>query len=216
MPATGRATLVLVPTEREAALLARAGGLGRGLALEALCGFGPIAAAARAARLFERLTPARALLVGAAGSYDTARLPPGAARCFARVVQDGVVARALGFRQLDAGDGAPKREEESLALALPRGAAHAHAALLVTVGAPGEDVAARRARHPDALAEDMEGFAVALAAREALVPLAIVRGISNAVGERDRARWDLPAALAAARALALEALESREPWDAPR
>jgi len=215
MPATGRATLVLVPTEREAALLARAGGLGRGLALEALCVFGPIAAAARAARLFERLTPARVLLVGAAGSYDSARLPSGSARLFARVAQDGVVARGLGFRQLDPGDGAPGPEEQ-LALARPRVAGKPCAGLLLSVGASGEDVAARRARWPEAEAEDMEGFAVALAAREAGVPLAIVRGISNAVGERERARWDLAGALGAARALALEALESRAPWDVER
>ena len=213
MPAPGRATLVLVPTEREARLVADAGGLGRGLALEALCGFGPLAAAARAARLFERLTPARALLVGAAGTYDAAALPVGAACAFARVAQEGVVARGLGFSQLDAADAPRAAREDELALAQPPLAAALRADLLVTVGAPGADAAARRARHPGAVAEDMEGFAVALAARAAGVPLAIVRGVSNVVGETDRARWDLAGALAAARALALEALEARAPWE---
>lgn len=208
---SGRPTLVLVPTEPEARLLARAGGLGRGLALEAHCGFGPVAAAARAARLFERLTPARVLLLGAAGSYDLSRLPVGSARCFARVAQDGVVARALGFRQLDPGHGERCDAEESLALARPPLAPRALADLLVSVGAPGADVAARRARHPAAVAEDMEGFSVALAAREVGVPLAIVRGISNAVGKRTG--WDLAAALCAARELALELLESPAGWE---
>lgn len=210
MPAAGRATLVLVPTERELRLLADAGGLGRGLALEALCGFGPIAAAAASARLFERLDPARALLVGAAGTYDAARLPVGAARAFARVAQDGLAARALGFSQLHPGDAAVAAREEELDLARP---AVECGGLLVSVAAPGTDLAARRARHPDALAEDMEGFAVALAARAAGVPLAIVRGVSNVVGEADRARWDLAGALAAARALALAALASSAPWE---
>lgn len=214
MQSPGRATLVLVPTELEARLLASAGGLGRGLALEAHCGFGPIAAAARSARLIERLTPARILLLGAAGSYDIARLPVGAARCFARVAQDGVVACALGFRQLDPGRGERADDEESLALARPALDASRCAGLLLSVGAPGADLAARAARHPTAQAEDMEGFAVALAAREAQIPLSIVRGISNEVGERSG--WDVAAALRAARELALEVLESRAAWETVR
>jgi futalosine hydrolase len=51
-----------------------------------------------------------------------------------------------------------------------------------------------------ALGEDMEGFAVALAAARLGVPLAVVRAASNAAGEGDRSRWDLPGALAALRA----------------
>jgi futalosine hydrolase len=65
-------------------------------------------------------------------------------------------------------------------------------------GSPAE-AAGRARRHHGALAEDMEGFAVALACRRLAVPLTILRGVSNAAGERDRARWDLSAALAAAR-----------------
>ena len=55
----------------------------------------------------------------------------------------------------------------------------------------------RRARFRDALAEDMEGFAVAFACALAGVPVSIVRGISNVVGDRDPAHWRIPAALAA-------------------
>jgi futalosine hydrolase len=52
------------------------------------------------------------------------------------------------------------------------------------------------ARH-DPLAEAMEGYGVAIAASAFGVPFAEVRSISNPVGRRDRARWDLPAAMSA-------------------
>jgi futalosine hydrolase len=52
------------------------------------------------------------------------------------------------------------------------------------------------------VAEDMEGFAVALACRLVGVPLDIVRGISNDAGDRDKVRWQVPQALRAAADLA--------------
>lgn len=55
-------------------------------------------------------------------------------------------------------------------------------------------------RHPDAVAEAMEGFGVAAAAR--LWPATAfgeIRTISNAVGPRDRAAWRIPQALATLR-----------------
>ncbi|MDG4763468.1 futalosine hydrolase [Solwaraspora sp. WMMD406] len=52
-------------------------------------------------------------------------------------------------------------------------------------------------RHPDALAEAMEGYGVACAAALARLPFAELRTISNPVGPRDRSRWRIPAALAA-------------------
>ena len=207
-PCSGRATLLLVPTELEARLLAELGGLGR--APLALCGFGPLASAARTARLLAQLDPGRVLLVGAAGTWDTQRLPIGTARAFAQVAQDGVHARRHGFSQLGTARVQHEEREEQLELARPAGAA----GLLLSVGAPllaGAELDARRARHPAALAEDMEGFGVALAAALAGVPLAIVRGISNAVGQREG--WDLRGALAAARELALEHLESSAGWE---
>lgn len=57
---------------------------------------------------------------------------------------------------------------------------------------------------PAAAAEDMEGFAVAMACRLRGVPLDIVRGISNAAGDRDRSHWQVSAALEAAGRLALQ------------
>jgi futalosine hydrolase len=54
-----------------------------------------------------------------------------------------------------------------------------------------------RTRHPDAVAEAMEGFGVATAASRAGLPFAEVRAVSNAVGPRDRSAWRIVDALAA-------------------
>lgn len=62
-----------------------------------------------------------------------------------------------------------------------------------------------RRRHPEAVAEAMEGYGVAVAAAQAGLPFAELRTISNPIGPRDRDSWRLREALtaltAAARAL---------------
>jgi futalosine hydrolase len=68
------------------------------------------------------------------------------------------------------------------------------------------EVAARRARHPEAAGEEMEGFAVAIAARLHGVGLTIVRGFSNVAGDRDRAGWRIEDALRRAAAVVMEAV----------
>ena len=62
----------------------------------------------------------------------------------------------------------------------------------------------RLAKHPEAAAEDMEGFGVAVSCVLADVPLQIIRGISNRAGDRDKRHWDIEGALHAAAALALK------------
>ncbi|WP_018218244.1 futalosine hydrolase [Salinispora vitiensis] len=52
-------------------------------------------------------------------------------------------------------------------------------------------------RHPDAVAEAMEGYGVAVAAAQAGLPFVELRTISNPVGPRDRDAWRLREALAA-------------------
>jgi futalosine hydrolase len=212
--------LVLVPTDPERRLLAPAlaGGLGPAGRIE-LCGFGPVAAAARSAALIAAHAPARVLLVGIAGRLD-ARLDIGAAYRFDRVAcygvgagsGDGFVpAEALGWRQWP-GDPPDPAVAVGDMIELPEdviGRVPAHGLLLTacTASATAEDVVQRMKLFPDATAEDMEGFAVALACRLSGVPLTIIRGISNTAGDRDHARWRVPEALAAAAALSLQTLE---------
>jgi futalosine hydrolase len=207
----GSPTLLLVPTNVEREGLAALGGFEPGVALEEDCGFGPIAAAARTASLLARMRPARVLLLGIAGSYDVASFPVGSAARIQRVEIDGL--ETAGFEQAP-GIGA------SLDLAtspLPvRG--EARATVLVTVLSPSASIRQaeeRLERHPEATAEDMEGYGVAVACAIERVPLAIVRGIANAAGDRNRNGWKIREALAAARVLAIELLGQRE-WAPPR
>ena len=202
----GSRPLLLVPTALEREVLLRLGGF-PALTLE-LCGFGPIAAAARAAGLLSELRPARVLLLGIAGSFDLGRAPLESAHFFARIRLEGVWA-GQGAEQRSAGAlGFPHWRDERGPIGdeLELGAGAAELLTVCAAAASRAEAEERRARHPAALAEDMEGFGVALACRLAGVELHVVRGISNRAGERDRQTWRVEGALRAARALALEHL----------
>ncbi|MEV2236673.1 futalosine hydrolase [Micromonospora sp. NPDC049891] len=57
-------------------------------------------------------------------------------------------------------------------------------------------------RHPDAVAEAMEGYGVAVAASQAGVPFVELRTVSNPIGPRDRDAWRMRDALTALTAAA--------------
>ncbi|MEV4540646.1 futalosine hydrolase [Micromonospora echinaurantiaca] len=54
-----------------------------------------------------------------------------------------------------------------------------------------------RRRHPDAVAEAMEGYGVGVAAAHAGLPFVELRTVSNPIGPRDRDAWRMREALAA-------------------
>jgi futalosine hydrolase len=208
-------TLVLVPTDLERRLLEPVLSAARapGDRLEG-CGFGPVAAAARTAALLAAARPERVLLVGIAGRLDE-RLALGGAARFSHVACHGIgagtgadfsPAGALGWPHWPGDDpAAPVAIGDVIACGTAAGPAAAPAGLLLTAcaaSATAADVRDRTRLFPGAVAEDMEGFAVALACRLAGVPLDIVRGISNDAGDRDTARWRVPEALRAAADLA--------------
>lgn len=214
-------TLVLVPTDLERRRLEDHGGIDAELGTLELCGFGAIAAAARTSHLLGRLSPNRVLLLGIAGAYDTETHPVGSALEFSTVSVDGIGAGegvntkgppALGFPQWPgSAETTPHPILDEIVLASESGPE-----LLTTCAASDspEHAAQRRERHPNAAAEDMEGFAVAMACAMHSVPLRIVRGVSNRVGDRDPAHWRIPSALGAARELALDILKSNAGWSA--
>ncbi|MCA9133326.1 MAG: hypothetical protein KDA45_09235, partial [Planctomycetales bacterium] len=70
-----------------------------------------------------------------------------------------------------------------------------------------EEVAFRQQKFPQAVAEDMEGFGVALACRLAGLPLRIVRGISNRAGDRQTQNWCIRPAMESAVDLTRRLLE---------
>ena len=178
-----------------------------------LCGFGPIAAAARAGNLISRYQPDRVLLIGIAGTFDVQHFPVGSAHRFTQTCCDGIgvgtgdsfiSAAQLGWLQFKGADAQPEIGDR---LPLDSGFVSgipASGTLLTCCSASdsAETAAARRKRFPDANAEDMEGFAVSMACNLAGVPLQIVRGISNEVGNRNRDTWEIEKAIQAAAELA--------------
>lgn len=181
-----------------------------------VCGVGPVNAALHTGRWLERHGRELAGVVhlGIAGSFDPVRLPVGSAALateevwpeYGVAVAGGVEARALGFPLAMLGE-TPLWERLPLDLdqalsqldlrgeGLPRAVGCTVAAV---TGTP-ERAAMLRMTHGVDM-ESMEGFAVALACRQASpapLPVVELRTISNAVGERDRQRWDIRAALEA-------------------
>lgn len=208
--------LVLVPTELERGLVVPvlAAACGAATRVE-LCGFGAVVAAARTAGLIAERRPERVLLVGIAGCYAD-RLAIGRAYAFERVACHGigagsgagfVPADSMGWTQWpgDASSGSAAVGDVVCCASGRMPAAAARGGLLLSAcaaSADEDDVRSRLRLHPDAMAEDMEGFAVATACRLAGVPLDIVRGISNTAGDRDTSGWRIDAACRAAAELA--------------
>lgn len=186
-----------------------------------LCGFGPVTSAARTSALVHRYQPERMMLIGIAGTYDADRLPIGTAARFDEVRCHGIgvgsgesfrSAQDLGWDQFS-GDDAEPHIKDALTLQssfvpdIPAGG------LLVSASAASdslEEAERRRGVYANAVAEEMEGFSVAVASAMASVPLQIVRGISNLAGDRDHDRWNIDAALKAACDLALQLAD--RPW----
>lgn len=208
-------TLLCVPTAYERAVLERVDPdlvAPRPGVTTALVGFGPVAAAARAASLIARERPERLLLVGIAGAHAGGP-EVGEAIEAGEVVLDGVGAGEGPARLLPSDLGFPQWEDEHGRVD-ERLELDGEGPLLVTAcsaAADAEVALERAARFPGAAAEDMEAFGVALAARLAGVPLRVVRGISNRVGDRDRSRWRVEEALAAAAVRAREVLREVAP-----
>ena len=210
-------TLILVPTDLERRVIEPivAPALGTTGMLE-LCGFGPVAAAARTALLVERLQPDRVVLVGIAGRLND-QLAIATAHRFAQVACFGIgvgageeflPAGAAEWPQWpgEPGDGSPAIGD---LIDCRSGSAAPGAGLLLTAcaaSATPDDVRLRKRWFPAAAAEDMEGFAVAFACRLRGVPLDVIRGISNTAGDRDKTRWDIPGGLRAAGDLAVQTI----------
>ena len=139
-----------------------------------LCtGMGPEATRGALERIFADNRFDLAVDVGIAGSYDTGRFPVGS------VVQ--VVAERFGGRS-----GLPLRNPSppvSFA-ALPEASGNTVPALEACYRAVEADI------------ETMEGAAFFEACLAADIPFAEIRAVSNAVGEEDRTRWNIPLALA--------------------
>lgn len=171
----------------------------------AAVGVGAAAAAAGTARLLALAEaagrPYRAVVcAGIAGGF------PGRAEVGATVLASRSVAADLGaespegFIPLDRlgfGQTTVHADPALLAAARSRLPGGLVGAVLTVTTVTGTAAAtqALTARHPDALAEAMEGYGVACAAAGAGLPFLELRTISNPIGPRDRSAWRVDAAL---------------------
>ena len=171
------------------------------------CGFGPIAAAAVATEAINAHQPKRVILLGIAGAYQSAEpaaedLIVGKAYRFSSVYVDGIGVGAgdqfqsasdLGWAQFSGDD---RRAEINDKIELASNSPHS--LLTVCAASANPDQAQRRQIRYGASAEDMEGFAVAMACQIQDVSLEIIRGISNRAGDRDKSNWRIEDSMNAA------------------
>lgn len=178
-----------------------------------LCGFGPIASGIVTAQWLEHKRPNEVILLGIGGSFDPVVAPVGTAVEIGSVVTDTVGAQCrgeatgaigkwelpseLGFPQVPKGLMVPRGElqfavNQELELDFAAGAR------LLTVGiASGsrETALNRQRQFPGVAVEDMEGFSVALACKLVGVRCSIWRGLTNEVGDREFANWQIDRAM---------------------
>jgi futalosine hydrolase len=218
--------LVLVPTEFELRKLqpfiAEAVATANGTI--ATCGFGPIVSGIKTTQLLAHHTPTKVVLAGITGAIGP-RFSIGTAASFSQLACYGIgagsgsgfqTASELGWNrwneatatqgsqdvlqlhgdpasfrpwrsdsQADSGDASDNSIDEPLLLTVCAASANS------------TDVADRLKKFPQAAAEDMEAYSVAMACRMANVPLTVIRGISNLAGDRNKAQWNVDAALKA-------------------
>ena len=191
--------LILIPTTVEAQVLEPL--VGPSLDPDddtiALCGFGLVAAAARTSQLLAMHRPDKVYLVGIAGAIGSA-LEAGQACAFGEVACYGIGA-GTGASHQTAND-MGWNQWPGIHDVIQLGTAKGPGRLISVAAASGShgDVQLRIDRFPSVVAEDMEGYSVALACQLADVPLTIVRGISNVAGDRDVSNWKINEALEAA------------------
>ena len=90
--------------------------------------------------------------------------------------------------------------------AMDMGKAVCDRSLTVVGSSANEDHARDRATRFHALAENMEGYALALTGNRFGIPMAEIRGISNRAGDRDKSHWNFKKAIVPPQKVLLEYL----------
>lgn len=219
-------TLILIPTPLELRFVTEALTSERKIEIAnlqsaeiALCGFGLAAAGARAGALLERFRPQRVILLGIAGTLSS-ELIVGEAYSFGRVVCHGIgvgggadyqSSGEMGWKHWAHAPSQSTSERdaiEPIGDLLDLADTNSALTLLSCAAASGDkgEANAKREQIPQAAAEDMEGFSVAVACTLSKTPLSIVRGISNVAGHREHSKWKIAEAMQAAIRVTAEAL----------
>ncbi|PKM82157.1 MAG: futalosine hydrolase [Firmicutes bacterium HGW-Firmicutes-14] len=193
--------MTAVPIEMDAVLR----GLNNDAGFDVMpAGVGPAVAAAKTAKVLAAAGYSLVVSAGIGGGF------PGRAGIGSLVVATEIIAADLGvqtpegFISLDElGFGSARIQVDDDLVSRVTGAFSAAGipvntgpVLTVSTGT-GTTAAAREmaVRVPGAAAEAMEGYGVAIAAREAGLPVLEIRAISNMVGPRDRNAWKVKEAL---------------------
>jgi futalosine hydrolase len=202
----GRILMVVsVQPEKEAVLR----GLGGDSRFDVLVGgVGSVAAAARTARRLATAESGYSLVIcaGIAGGFV------GQAEVGSLVVAAEIIAADLGAETPDGfcsvdelGFGSARVQvEDKLASRLTEAlraaglpVCHGPILTLSTVTGTAATASELKARVPEAAAEAMEGYGVAIAAKDSGLPVLEIRSISNAVGPRNKAAWRMKEAFEA-------------------
>lgn len=215
VPVKGLPVLVMTAVEAEREAVLR--GLGNDSRFDVrLAGVGPAMAAARTAAVLSSREYGLVISAGIGGGF------PGRAGIGTLVIADEIAAPDLGvetqhgFQSVDelgfgsskvpaAHDAAVRWREALEAAGLT--AVLGPALTVTTATGTAATAAERAARVPGAASEGMEGYGVAVAARERGLPVLELRAVSNPVGPRDRAAWRIGEALAALEAASRILLE---------
>ena len=175
-----------------------------------VCGFGPVAAAARTSLLIARHQPEVVLLAGIAGSLNPQCIIGEAyrfhcVRSYGVGAGDGKLfqsAGQMGWKHIqENGDDIGQSIGDVIRVSNESSELDCHSVttkelLSVCAASSSEaDVKIKRKLCPEAIAEDMEGFAVAAACVMNNVPWIIVQGISNYAGDRNYSNWQIETAL---------------------
>lgn len=167
-------------------------------------GVGPVASAVHTARVLAKSSYPLVINVGIGGAFRHR------AEVGSIVVADQIIAADLGsetadgFLRLDElGFGETQVEVEAtrqkqVTEALQKAGLPVVTGPILTVSTTtgtAQTAEQRLARFPEAAAESMEGFGVAMAAKAFGLPVLEIRTISNYVGPRNREAWRIPEAL---------------------
>jgi futalosine hydrolase len=197
----------------------RVAAVGPGLVRLVALGGGVVSAALTLGRLASLGPPEAAIMVGSAGA-----LPGSGCGMGDLVAADEEVLAELGVLtgpgEGDAGEmglvGLVQRVAldrslvDEVTAAVEPAAGLRRGTLLTVVGVSAQsEQAEARGRRFQALAENMEGYALALAGRCFGFRTAEIRGISNRAGDRDKSRWDLTTAQERAQLAVLKYLKRR-------
>lgn len=181
--------------------------------LVCVVGVGPVAAALSVGQILEGHPQARGILMlGVCGSYDTQVLPVGSIAVASAEIWPEYGARTgtgestelldlpmlpgLALEPPNQIDLDPVTAAADMGLVLP--STWFQGPSLTVAGVSADFERARQlGRHYRGATENMEGFALALAARLKGLPFLEVRTVSNQVGARDKKFWDFKAAFKA-------------------